>query len=152
MDAYPRFFCVCVVLCRWWPCDRADHTSKEFYQLAIRFIVQINSDGNRPEWLIRKKGERKKEDEYLYVLGECQIRILKKTNTDSVNNFFKFSHTTDNPYKATLNDLCITRNILGPQLCCTVFCGRDAAPGKWRYTNLNVSLHKSILVTLKLVT
>jgi hypothetical protein len=39
MDVCPTFFCVCVVLCRYRPCDGANPSSKGSYRLSIRSTV-----------------------------------------------------------------------------------------------------------------
>jgi hypothetical protein len=39
MNVRLHLFCVYVVLCRYRPCDRVDHTSEESYRLSIRSIV-----------------------------------------------------------------------------------------------------------------
>jgi hypothetical protein len=47
MDVCHRFFCVCVVLCRQRPCDRADHPSKESTGCVEDAQIQIASDGKQ---------------------------------------------------------------------------------------------------------
>jgi hypothetical protein len=56
MDVCVRLFCVCVVLCRERPCDRADHSSKEPYRLFTTSIIsELILNGNRPDSRIRQR-------------------------------------------------------------------------------------------------
>jgi hypothetical protein len=66
MDVYPRFFCVCVVLCRWRTCDGliprprspADCFECSYFQINLRCFrsQRLILMGNRPQDLIRKGG------------------------------------------------------------------------------------------------
>lgn len=58
LDVCPPSICVYVVLCRYRPCNRADHPSRESYRLRVKIgSSRIMQMANRSESLMRKLGE-----------------------------------------------------------------------------------------------